>query len=176
MTVSLWEGVVKTCADQYFEHCRNNGGTIKHGFLKDLVQQTNEKTGGHSDTKHDDIKNAIKTIKIEKKKIENHQSRQVSPNDLSDSSLSMIEIYTKRALAHRGVKPFNRATLDGPKILAKAPDNVQKEWAGVLCARGIASLAAIPVPPTKRDLLTTGSRMYAGGLALVDYYKVNEYY
>ena len=55
MTVSLREGVVKSCVDQYFEHCRKNGGRIKRGFLKDLVQQTNEKTGGYLDIKCDNI-------------------------------------------------------------------------------------------------------------------------
>ena len=93
MTVSLREGVVKSCVDQYFEHCRKNGGRIKRGFLKDLVQQTNEKTGGHLDIKRDDIKNAIKRINKEKKKFEDQQSWQVSPTDFSNSLSSPAEIF-----------------------------------------------------------------------------------
>ena len=99
MTVSLREGVVKSCANQCSEHCQNNGGTIKCGFLKDLVQQAKEKIGGHLDTKYDDIKNAIKRINKEKKKIEDQQSQQVSPTDSSNSSSSPTEISGSSILA-----------------------------------------------------------------------------
>ena len=63
------------------------------------MQQTNEKTGGYLDIKCDDIKNAIKRINKEKKKIENQQSRQVSPADSSNSSSSLAEISGSSILA-----------------------------------------------------------------------------
>ena len=69
------------------------------------------------------------------------------------------------ALAHRGFRPFNRNPLDVPAILRTAPEETQRERATVLRSRGIDDPLAAPLPPTQRDLLTTGSGLLAGGAA-----------
>ena len=54
-------------------------------------------------------------------------------------------IDAQAAPAHRGGYPYNMATLDGPYILAKATDKVQKEGANVPCSRGIDATLSQPI-------------------------------
>ena len=55
-----------------------------------------------------------------------------------------------------------------PEILETATEEVKKERDIVLRSRGINNPLAVPLPPTQRDLLTTGSGRLAGGAAAAD--------
>ena len=70
--------------------------------------------------------------------------------------------------ARRGWNPFKKATLDNPKVLEAAMEEVKKERDIVLRSRGIGNPLAMPQPQSQRDLLTTGSGRLAGGDAAVD--------
>lgn len=73
---------------------------------------------------------------------------------------------TKRALADRGLNPWNRAPLDDPVVLATATDSIQAERNEILTTRNLVNpSAAVPVPPTRMNLLQTGSGSLLGGEA-----------
>ena len=65
--------------------------------------------------------------------------------------------FPEAALAHRGWNPYNRAPLNDLHILITVTEQVQKEQDAVLCSHMIDTSIAVPVSPSQRDLLTTGS-------------------
>lgn len=73
--------------------------------------------------------------------------------------------YAKSALAIRGLYPYNRNYLDDPEILATASQETQAERTVVLQSRGETSSLSEMGMPSQRDLLATGSGLFAGGAA-----------
>ena len=73
--------------------------------------------------------------------------------------------YAKSALAIRGLYPYNRNYLDDPEILSTASQETQAERTVVLQSRGETSNLSQMGMPSQRDLLATGSGLFAGGAA-----------